>query len=215
MEIFRGERIPAGDYVDSTMRCVECGTYITHRQEDSIVRFLECDERECHGCGIELYHHTVIVDILPTSERFLNAANVKNAIWYHATDRKNWMADLLDDGHGTYPLVHVGTKEAAITILSDQYIKRDDWIYFYTVKLAPTAVVAAPLFEDENMWPIRTHELNGTPNTFRYVNRYEATGSISLLVDPRELIVEDVEVLTPDQAEDMVRQLEVFGLAMM
>lgn len=178
------------------------------------MRFIETDERECRNCGIELYHHTVIVDILPTSERFLNTASVKNSVWYHATDRENWMSDLLDDRHGTYPLVHVGTKEAAITILSDRYVSRDDWVYFYTVKLAPTAVVDDSLYEDVNMWPIRTHELAGSGNIFRYVNRYEATGSISLLVDPRELIVERVEVFTPDQAEDLVRQLEVFGLVM-
>lgn len=214
MEFFQGSLTPAGAYADSTMRCIECGTYITHRQEDSIVRFTETDERGCYKCGNDLYHHTVIVDILPTSERFLDAANVKNSVWYHATDRQNWMADLLNYGHGTTPLVHVGTKEAAITILADQYIKRDDWSYFYTVKLAPTAVLAKAIFEDENMWPIRTHELEGDANTFRYVNRYEATGSISLLVDPRELIVESVKVLTPDQAEDMVRQLEVLGLAL-
>lgn len=216
MEIFQGSRTPAGFYADSTMRCLECDSYITHRQEDAIVRFLETDERGCYGCGAKLYHHTVAVDIRPTSERFLDAANVKNSIWYHATYRKDWINDLLNGREGnSYPLVHLGTKEAAVTILSDRYIHRDDWIYFYSVRLAPTAVVDPMLYEDENMWPNRTDNLESNANTFRYVNRYEATGSISLLMDPRELIIEDVETLTPSQAAAVVRQYEVFGLTMM
>jgi 1,2-phenylacetyl-CoA epoxidase PaaB subunit len=216
MEIFQGSRTPTVAYAESTMRCLECNTYINHRQEAAIVRFLETDERNCYGCGAQLYHHTVAVDIRPTSERFLDPANVKNSTWYHATDRQNWVADLLNDRQGNnYPLVHVGTREAALTIISDQYVRRDDWIYLYTVKLASTAIVDAMLYEDENMWPSRTNDADGTANIFRYVNRYEATGSISLLMDPRELIVTNVEVLAPEQAEEMVRQCEIFGLTMM
>jgi 1,2-phenylacetyl-CoA epoxidase PaaB subunit len=216
MEIFQGSRTPTGVYAESTMRCLECNTYISHIQEDAIVRFLETDERSCYGCGVQLYHQTVAVDIRPTSERFLDAANVKNSIWYHATDRRNWIADLLNGRQGNnYPLVHVGTREAALAIISDQYVRRDDWIYLYAVKLASTAIVDATLYEDENMWPSRTNDADGTANIFRYVNRYEATGSISLLMDPRALVVTNVEILTPEQAEEMVRQCETFGLAVM
>ena len=215
MKIFQGTRIPFGVTVDSTMRCMQCGTYITREQEDCIVRFLETDERECFNCGTELYHDTVTVDILPSSERFLDSNRALNSIWYHATERENWMDALLaDDRYGTYPRVHVGTKEAATAIIADQYVRRDGWIYLYTVKLASTAVIAKTIYEDENMWPSRTDDIDGPVNTYRYVNRYEATGSISLLVDPRVLIVEGVKILTPIQAEEMVRQLAVAGRAM-
>jgi hypothetical protein len=146
----------------------------------------------------------------------LDANKAKEAIWYHATNRKNWMADLLDyDISDGFPLVHVGIVDAAINIMDDQYVGSDDWIYLYKVKLSPTAVLDPELYEDENMWPVRTKNIEDVPaNAFRYVNRYEATGSISLLVDPRELIIESVERLTPEQAGAMVRQLEVLGFAM-
>jgi hypothetical protein len=217
MEIYRGARIPAGAYVDSTMRCIECGTYLTHAQESYVVRFRDCDERQCRGCGTKLLHlKGQITDIHPASEHLLDATTAKEATWYHATNRKNWMADLLDyDISDGFPLVHVGIVDAAINIMDDQYVGSDDWIYLYKVKLSPTAVLDPELYEDENMWPVRTKNIEDVPaNAFRYVNRYEATGSISLLVDPRELIIESVERLTPEQAGAMVRQLEVLGFSM-
>jgi hypothetical protein len=217
MEIYRGARIPAGVYVDSTMRCIDCGTYLTHAQEGYVVRFRDCDERQCRGCGKKLLHLTgQITDIHPASEHLLDATTAKEATWYHATNRKNWMTDLLDyDVSDGFPLVHVGILDAAINIMDDQYVGSDNWIYLYKVKLASTAVLDAELYEDENKWPVRTTNINDTgSNAFRYVNRYEATGSISLLVDPRELIIESVEKLTPEQAGSMVRQLEVFGYSM-
>lgn len=218
MEIFQGSRIPAGEYIDSTLRCVECGTYLTHRQEAYVVRFRDCDERSCRGCGKKLLHNTrgLMTDIHPASEHLLNATTAKDAVWYHATNRANWMADLLDyDARDGFPLVHVGILDAAINIMSDQYVGSDEWVYLYKVKLSPTAVLDPSLYEDENMWPARTIDITVASNAFRYVNRYEATGSISLLVDPRELIIDGKEKLTSEQAGAMVRQLEVFGLVTM
>lgn len=210
MEFFQGSRIPAGEYTDSPMRCVQCGTYITAAQEDYVVRFYDCDEHECWECGRTLSIYGVVVDVHPDSEHLLDVSNAKNAVWYHATNRENWMDDLMNYGklHGSrtgYPLVHVGTLDAATSILSDKYASSDDWIYLYKVKLSPTAVLDTELYEDENMWPRRTRDINVPSNAFRYVNRYEATGSISILMDPRELIVESVERLTPEQAQKMVR----------
>lgn len=213
MEFFQGSCIPAGEYSDSTMRCVKCGTYLTHAQEDYVVRFIPCDEEECWECGRKLSIYGVVVDVRPDSEHLLDIANVKAAVWYHATNRENWMDGLMNYGklHGSrtgYPLVHVGTLDAATSILSDKYAGSDDWIYLYKVKLSPTAVLDPELYEDENMWPRRTKDINVASNAFRYVNRYEATGSISILMDPRQLIVESMDRLSPEQAQDMVRNCQ-------
>lgn len=213
MEIFQGSRVPAGEHIESTMRCVKCGTYITHAQEDYVVRFIDCDEQECWECGQPLYNDIVVADIHPASEHLLDVTNAKDAVWYHATNRANWMEDLFayERLHGSrtgFPLVHVGTLDAATSILSDKYVGSDDWIYLYSVKLSPTVTLDPELYEDENMWPRRTRDINVASNAFRYVNRYEATGSISILMDPRELIVESVERLTPEQAQDMVRECQ-------
>lgn len=214
MKIFQGSRIPAGEYIDSTMRCVGCGTYLTHAQEDYVVRFVPCDEEECWECGRKLSFYGVTTDIHPASEHLVDAAKAKAAAWYHATNRENWMDNLLYGKSYVYgpsdglPLVHVGTLDAATSILSDKYVGSDDWIYLYKVKLSPTVILDPELYEDENSWPRRTKDIDGPANAFRYVNCYEATGSISLLMDPRELIIESVEKLTPEQAQDIVRECE-------
>ena len=214
MDIFRGSCIPAVVCFESSMRCAQCGTYLTHAQENYLVRFTGSDDRKCRSCGIELHHSSIVTDILPSSEHFLDPANAKNSFWYHATDRSDWMGDLMadkDEKYGSFPLVHVGTLDAAFSMIAENYVLRDDWIFLYTVRLAPSAVVDDLLYEDENMWPSRTDQVRRDASAFRYVNRYEATGSISLLADPRELVIEGMGAMTPWQAEDVIREREVFG----
>lgn len=208
MEIFQGELIREAEFEDancsSPVRCIGCDTYITSEQEDYIFRSRDIEDDQCHNCGNDLQEDTVIADIHPSSEHLLDMDNAKAAFWFHATNRSDWMGDLLeykDVDEDSVPLVHVGTLDAALNIMADKYSRTTDLTYLYRVRLAPDAVIDTELYEDENFWPDRTSEICGPDNAFRYVNRWEATGSISMLVDPEYLIIDRVTPLFPEEVE--------------
>lgn len=210
MEIFQGDLIHKAEFAianeSSPVRCMECDAYITSEQEDYIFRSRYIENDMCLQCGHWLDEDSVIADIHPTSEYLLDIQNAKDEFWFHATNRADWMGDLLEDTSdedGSLPLVHVGTYDAALNIMSDKYAGlysgSTELAYLYRVRLAPGAVIDPVLYEDENLWPDRTNEIGCDANAFRYVNRWEATGSISMLVDPEHLIIDRVTPLFPDE----------------
>jgi hypothetical protein len=206
MEIFQGEMVNADEFANanysSTVRCCDCDTYLTAEQEDYIFRHRDIEDAQCHNCGADLQEDTVIADIHPDSAHLVDMGNAKDAFWFHATNRSDWMGDLLeykDTDEDSVPLVHVGTLDAALNIMADKYSRTTDLTYLYRVRLAPNAIIDTELYEDENFWPDRTSEICGSENAFRYVNRWEATGSISMLVDPEYLIIDRVTPLFPEE----------------
>lgn len=208
MEIFQGDLVREEDFADanfgSPVRCMECDSYITSEQEDYIFRARSIEDEECHNCGFDLQEDTVIADIHPTSEHLLDIATAKDAFWFHATNRSDWMGDLLefkDVDEDSVPLVHVGTLDAAMSIMADKYSRSNDLTYLYRVRLAPSAIIDNVLYEDENFWPDRTSEIDCDSKAFRYVNRWESTGSISMIVDPEFLIVDRVTPLFPEEVK--------------
>lgn len=206
MEIFQGDLVRKEEFADanesSTVRCGECDSYITAEQEDYIFRSRYIKDDECHMCGMSLDEESVIADIHPDSEYLLDIPNAKDEFWFHATNRADWMGDLLadkDDEDGSIPVVHVGTLAAAMSIMADKYARSTDLTYLYRVRLSPDVVIDTDLYEDENLWPDRTNEISCYANAYRYVNRWEATGSISMLVDPEHLIIDRVTPLFPEE----------------
>lgn len=210
MEIFQGDLVREEDFADanfgSPVRCMECDSYITSEQEDYLfrARFVEEDQWQCHNCGAELQEDMVIADIHPSSEHLLDMNTAKDAFWFHATNRSDWMGDLLqykDVDEDSVPMVHVGTLDAAMSIMADKYSRSIDLTYLYRVRLAPGAEIDDVLYEDENFWPDRTSEVDGSANALRYVNRWEATGSISMIVNPEFLIIDRVTPLFPEEVK--------------
>lgn len=104
------------------------------------------------------------------------------------------MNDLLSYPIGV-PFVHVGTRESAAILMLDKYEYNEDFIYLYEVTLTEDATLNSEVFADMNDWPelVEDHLLDG--DACRYVNRWEGAGSISLLVDPRKLRMECVDVI--------------------
>jgi hypothetical protein len=206
MEIFQGDLVRKEEFADancsSTVRCGKCDSYITAEQEDYLFRSRDIEDDECHMCGMSLDEESVIADVHPDSEYLLDIQNAKDEFWFHATNRADWMGDLLDDKDeedGSVPVVHVGTLAAAMNIMADRYARSTEMTYLYRVRLAPDAVIDTDLYEDENLWPDRTNEIDCYANAYRYVNRWEATGSISMLVDPERLIIDRVTPLFPEE----------------
>ena len=206
MEIFQGDLVRKEEFADafqsSPVRCMECDSYITSEQEDYIFRSRFIEDDACHMCGMDLFEESVVTDIHPDSEYLLDIQNAKDEVWYHATDREDWMGDLLEDKNpedDSVPLVHIGTLAAASYIMAQKYACFTETIYLYRVRLSPDAVIDVDLYEDENLWPERTNDIGCFADAFRYVNRWESTGSISMLVDPEHLIVEKVTALSQEE----------------
>lgn len=213
METFQGDTVSEAEFAyanySSPVRCMECDTYITAEQEDYIFRARFIEDDKCHNCCAGLHADTVIADIHPTSEHLLDADIAKDVFWFHATNRANWMGDLLEDkdhADGSVQLVHVGTLDAARSIMADKYARSSGLTYLYKVRLVPEAVIDEELYEDENFWPDRTNEVDDFANAFRYVNRWEATGSISMLVDPEHLIIDEATPLLPKEVKSEVKK---------
>lgn len=153
--------------------------------------FYDCADMRCDG--------STILDIHPSSGKFLSEEAVRESYWYHATDAEDWMGSLLNNEEGNIPLVHVGTEQTSVEVILDRYMETQRTISMFRIKLKETAVLNEVVFYDNNSWPETLKVTRPEGNTYRYVNRWESPGSISLLVDPRELEIESVEHLTTQE----------------
>ncbi|MBC9705978.1 MAG: hypothetical protein H9W81_13600 [Enterococcus sp.] len=136
------------------------------------------------------------MDIHASSGKYLNDDTVRESYWYHATDGQDWMGSLLSNDIPNIPLVHVGTERTALEVILDKHIDSPHPISIFRIKLKANAVLNETIFFDDNDWPETLKEDRPAGDVYRYVNRWEAAGSISLLVDPRYLEIVSVERLT-------------------
>lgn len=174
---------------ESLTRCTVCHRYFTKEQENV---FFNCADVSCSG--------RTTLDIHPSNGKFLTDEVVRESYWYHATDAEDWMGALLNNEEANIPLVHIGTEETAIEVILDKYTNSPYPISVYRIKLKETAVLHQDVFYDANEWPETLKDVRPEGSVYRYVNRWESAGSISLLVDPRELEIESVERLTTHAA---------------
>jgi hypothetical protein len=174
----------------SALRC-ECGRHLLKKSEPVILA-LEgvfcpaCSKRYSHPC------HPVTT-VLETSAYALTKQGVRSATWLHATWGEEW--DQLASRRPA-AMVHIGTKNAAM----HDRIARDVWSPFYVfeVRLRTRTPVADEIFADVDDWTVEWPKsskrlpkamVNGAN---RYVNSWEAPGSISLLVPAGHLRVTKV-----------------------
>lgn len=177
----------------SMSRCPECQEYLAKEYVDVFCNCLKCGSY-------------FTVDIRPECGKFLNDATVKESYWYHATDAEDWMGSLLDNEDEDIPLVHVGTEETALAVILDKHLSSPRPISLFRIKLKETLVINEDIFHDLNKWPETMGDNRPEGNTYRYVNLYEAPGSISLLLDPRLIEIESVETFA--NAAEMERRLD-------
>ena len=183
--------------------CPECNRHLT-----------EGEYKTFYGCN--QYHNKTELLVVPSSHHLLNADNAKDVVWYHSTNIVNWL-DVLQSAkaseyfgteEGDVPFVHVGTRGAAMQRavelyagVEDLYFEADETIngaFMYAVRLKEDAVISQHISADTNDWPFYVEEetkdkMGG--DALRYVNRWESTGSVSMLIDPQMLELVSVEVL--------------------
>ncbi len=183
-----------------TQRCMFCDTYIPLRYH-GFSRNLRPGMDPCCDKALQDFGNHTVVDVLAKDAKFLDSARTLGASWYHATSRENWLSDVTDhEDEWFVPLVHLGTEMAAADRM--RFYRWLPKTYMYKVRLKDDTVLSPDIFEDEDDWPETPDDLWDGTQAFRYVNGFEAVGSISLLVNPLHLIVEEVQVLEGQELKD-------------
>lgn len=191
----------------SAFRCNTCGNHITKQNESDSPIFHEVPLVECDTCEGEVQQGSITV--APDSVQFLQASAVKDTVWYHATYVDDWFNRVttgqgMEGEEGDFLYIHVGSEQAARDIARDKYFSAyggDLDISLYQVRLKADAVLSPYIVHDDETWRDFSSATDKTAKAMggdavRYLNRWEAPGSISLLVDARQL--EFVSVSTLD-----------------
>jgi hypothetical protein len=118
--------------------------------------------------------------------------------WFHATQRKGWLESAVSND---FP-VHVGSEAAAIirAIHTRHEVEGSTW-WIYEMSVAKNTQIQSGVRDDaEHDWigDLDDFEVEAGHgiDALRYLNRWEDTGSISLLIDPNFL--QTVQVRTYD-----------------
>ena len=132
---------------------------------------------------------------------------------------EDWAEQIVDRdnaiGEGN-TLVHVGLETAARERIETQGMRSVEVTesYLYEVRLKPEVLMAEEVSEDENVWQVETgtmrcsfgatHSLIPAGGALRYLNRWEAPGTISLIVDATML-----EVVSVTKVSNSARTLQL------
>lgn len=197
MLTFTGQVAPAE--AESSLRCSGCSRYLSNTELDRFIL-----QNITPRCCSEKAEAALVFDMRADAEQFMDGETVSKTEWFHATDRAEWMNDLMDNPANKIPLVHVGTRETAVTLMMDKYKDIEAPTYLYKLTLAEDTRVHAEVFSDKNEWPETISDKRPAGDAYRYVNIWEATGSMSLLMDPLKVRVEAVEVISPDRFREFV-----------
>lgn len=196
MEVFRGRIAPAG--AETPFRCVLCNRYLLNDEAGSFIQFKPCCEKRETDLD-----EGAILDVRHEDSRFFDKQETLAAEWFHATRQNRWLEKATAYPADEIPLLHVGTLTSAADILKRNK-DGERTVYLYRVSFHDTGTRIHPaIFKDENMWPANVSALQdglAGYHVFRYINRFEEVGALSLLVDPRRLMVEEVAVFENSEA---------------
>lgn len=144
------------------------------------------------------------------SRALLNKDRVLNNTWYHATTSKQWHKSILETS-GTkksYLFIHLGSKKAALDRAQINF--KNIPYYLYSASLLPRTKIAEHIMDDYGiLWPEYVIEVENSfrpekiefqkANAFRYINRYEDPGSISILTTPNMIKVKSQQIIKNDK----------------
>lgn len=207
----------------SPLMCVNCNTVLSEKDAYNTIKDEDYNEFYYCSCGKASSLERLEVFILPTSMHLLDKKTAMDNIWFHATSREGWETKVKTPQNlDTVPYVHAGTMEAAMERFEDQ---RNSYGWIYELRLTSDCELADGVYADLNKWdywvdegifePEDIHE-NHHKHALRYVNRWEATGSISVLLDPRKMEVVAVHPIgahPPTKAESKALAKELFPTA--
>lgn len=182
----------------SAFRCDTCGGHITKENESGSAIHHEIPLVECDTCGGD---EQGSITVIPDSVQFIQEDAVKDVIWYHATYVEDWFRKVstgqdMQEEKGDFLYLHVGSEQAARDIARDKYFSVFggdlEPVFLYQVRLKADAVLSSRIVNDDETWSDFSSVTDETVEALggdavRYLNRWEAPGSISLLVDARQL----------------------------
>lgn len=204
----------------SAFRCEGCAGHISKQEESESQIWHEKPLVDCSLCGET---QTGSITVEPSSSSLLLQGEAERTIWFHATYVDDWF-EKISTGHGMegesgdFLYVHVGSEAAARDIASDKYFnnfEEFESLSLYQVRLKSGALVSSRIVNDDETWRdfgSVTEEsavaIGG--DVVRYLNRWESPGSISLLVDARQLeLVKVTELKNPRFVESSETDMEL------
>lgn len=114
--------------------------------------------------------------------------------WFHATDNPDWM-ECVTEAEVT---VHIGSYEAALSAAIERSLCESS--YVFELKLLDTTSIAPWVCPDVvNLWNEEVDEFteNLEHDFINYVNLYESPGSISMIGDPKKLVIIGMTKVVP------------------
>lgn len=171
--------------------CRNCSKYF---EPEFVEKILKASKpSKCPNCNHAATLEDNGVDVRFKDSHLLEEHNVRKASWFHVTTNDDWLEDMSNIENHT-PLLHIGSKEAAMDRLRDLMKWQNDgstW-YLYELKIKPEASVNSGLFDDENedcpSSEVEARKTNYDGNGVNlYLNTYEAPGTISLVANPHAL----------------------------
>lgn len=165
----------------SAFRCPGCDKPPSKGEQ---VALTDSDIIRCPACGEYYCAATSRVLVGYGSQKFLDLDEVYQSFWWHGTFQKDWPDSPMNDDPRS--MVHVGTYNAALGRATA--LRRE---FLYKLKLSPKANLGEDFLRDIGDWRVDVNDYKGF-NGFRYVNRWESPGSISIILDPSFVQVVDV-----------------------
>ena len=165
----------APDNRRSTLACSVCNMYLSKYQEDKF----RCEYfADCRSCGARLNPVDLNVHVKPSSAKFLRVDNVRSSYWYHATYVEDWANEVPSD-----LALHIGTWQSAnrrwMDVNSGGQKFHDG--NMYKLKLKPGVPILRSVVLDDHLDDTYIGSEHAG-KVVRYVNMFESTGSISLIV---------------------------------
>lgn len=168
----------------SCVRCNHCNTYLTVHEARVMLHSYIHKHTHC-GATVNIDLDTTCA-IDPRCVRLLTSPSaVYYTTFYHCTKNPKW-EELQEFSTADRPAVHIGTREAAMDRYSENLANMGYDFFLYTLRVRTRSKICRDIWFDDNFWP---EDAANLPGVVRYINRYESPGSVSLLVDPADLVI--------------------------
>lgn len=169
--------------------CEVCGAYLT---SVALSEVASDDTLDCPNCEETLRVNEMPVDFCADQLRFTDDDVVRSSHWFHVSANPNWDAAT----KAGKVVTHLGSKLAAMERMAQllaQGMSGNKRFYLHEVVLDSTVEVKPGIWNDQVDWPkevgITHFEEDGEvgvhrSEVLRYMNSYEAPGTVSLMADP-------------------------------
>lgn len=124
----------------------------------------------------------------------MNQHQVVTQTWWHGS-LVGWDTKMERVMHktGNVPLVHIGTRQAAIDVITSQALWMPDASFnLHEIRVNSDLTLMESLVEDKDEWPDHTRDMSPfamTADALLYENLHEDIGSLSLLCDYTKISV--------------------------